>query len=115
MREDEFLAEVQARGGLGSPEEAERAVRATLAVLGSRLPSALLRPLAQLLPGRLGDALNTVVPGQDVPGQVVPGQDVDHGLAGPPGPVQDGVEPWAAADTAARIDHAEEQARCEWA
>lgn len=111
MREDEFLAEVQARGGLGSPEEAERAVRATLAVLGSRLPSALLRPLAQLLPGRLGDALNTVVPGQDVPGQ-----DVDHDrLAGPPGPVQDGVEPWAAADTAARIDHAEEQARCEWA
>jgi uncharacterized protein (DUF2267 family) len=106
MREDEFLAEVQARSGLDSPEEAERAVRATLAVLGSRLPTALLRPLAQLLPGRLGDALNAVVPVQDL----------DHDrLAGPAGPVQDGAEHWAAADTAARIDHAEAQARCEWA
>jgi uncharacterized protein (DUF2267 family) len=104
MREDEFLAEVQARGGFGSLEEAERAVRATLGVLGSRLPSALLRPLAQLLPGRLGDALRAIDRGQD-----------RHRLVEPPGPVQDGVEPWAAADTAARIDHAEAQARCEWA
>jgi uncharacterized protein (DUF2267 family) len=97
MTEDEFLAEVRRLGGLDSPEETERAVRATLAVLGARLPADLLGPLGRLLPGDLGELLHTLPPGQ-------------NGAVEPVGWPRDSAELWAAADTAARIDLAEAQA-----
>jgi uncharacterized protein (DUF2267 family) len=49
---DEFIKEVQQRGGFDTREHAERATRATLAVLGERLaggePSDLAAQLAEL-------------------------------------------------------------------
>jgi uncharacterized protein (DUF2267 family) len=97
MTEDELLADVRRLGGLDSPEETERAVRATLAVLGTRLPAHLLGPLGRLLPGDLGELLHTLPPGQ-------------NGAVEPVGWPRDSAELWAAADTAARIDLAEAQA-----
>jgi uncharacterized protein (DUF2267 family) len=97
MTEDEFLADVRRLGGLASAEDTERAVHATLAVLGSRLPTHLLGSLERLLPGNLGDLLHTVPPGPDA-------------AVEPVGWPRDSPELWAAADTAARIDLAEAQA-----
>jgi uncharacterized protein (DUF2267 family) len=97
MSEDEFLADVRRLGELDSPEDTERAVRATLSVLGSLLPTHLLGPLGRLLPGDLGDLLHAPPPGQ-------------NGAVEPAGWPRDSAELWAAADTAARIDFAEAQA-----
>jgi uncharacterized protein (DUF2267 family) len=97
MTEDEFFADVRRLGGLESPEDTERAVRATLAVLGTRLPTHLLGPLGRLLPGDLGELLHTLRSGRS-------------GAVQPVGWPRDSPELWAAADTAARIDLAEAQA-----
>ncbi|MBV8540833.1 MAG: DUF2267 domain-containing protein [Pseudonocardiales bacterium] len=55
MRDEEFIREIQARAGLGTPQDAERATRATLAVLGEQLPDSVAGALAAALPEGLGE------------------------------------------------------------
>lgn len=57
MRDDEFISEVQSRAGLAARGDAERAVRATLAILGEQLPDSVAGPAAAALPEQLGDQL----------------------------------------------------------
>jgi uncharacterized protein (DUF2267 family) len=57
VRDEEFIAEVQARAGLASPADAERASLAALAVLGEQLPDSVAGAAAAALPERLGDQL----------------------------------------------------------
>lgn len=57
MRDEEFISEVQARAGFGTRNEAERAVRATLTVLGEQLPDSVTSSVAAALPERLGQHL----------------------------------------------------------
>ncbi len=57
MRDEEFIAEVQARAGLDARDEVERAIRATLIVLGEQLPDNVVGPVAAALPERLGEQL----------------------------------------------------------
>jgi uncharacterized protein (DUF2267 family) len=55
VRDEEFINEVQARAGLDVPSDTERAVRATLTVLGEQLPDSVAGPVAAALPERLGE------------------------------------------------------------
>lgn len=57
MRDEEFISEVQTRAGLTVRADAERAVGATLAVLGEQLPGDVAGPAAAALPERLGERL----------------------------------------------------------
>lgn len=57
MRDEEFITEVQARADLAARGDAERAVRATLSVLGEQLPDDVVGPVAAVLPERLGEQL----------------------------------------------------------
>lgn len=57
MRYSEFITEVQAKAELPGRDDVERAVRATVETLGEQLPDTVGRPLAQLLPEQLSDAL----------------------------------------------------------
>jgi Uncharacterized conserved protein (DUF2267) len=57
VTDEEFIAEVQARAGLRTRADAERASRATLAILGEQLPDNVAGPAAAALPGQLGDQL----------------------------------------------------------
>jgi len=57
VRDEEFITEVQTRAGLSTRADAERATRATLAVLGERLPDSVVGPAAAALPERLGEQL----------------------------------------------------------
>jgi uncharacterized protein (DUF2267 family) len=57
MQEHEFVAAVKESLGLPDNESAERAVTATLTVLGQRLEGGESKDLAAQLPGRLADAL----------------------------------------------------------
>jgi uncharacterized protein (DUF2267 family) len=54
MRDEEFISEVRARAGLNTPEQARRAVTATLALLGEQLPDNVAGPVAAALPEGLG-------------------------------------------------------------
>lgn len=57
MRDEEFISEVQARAGLDTRNDAERAIRATLTILGEQLPDEVARSVAAALPERLGEQL----------------------------------------------------------
>jgi uncharacterized protein (DUF2267 family) len=57
MQEHEFVAAVKESLGLPDNTSAERAVRATLTVLGQRLEGGETKDLASQLPGGLADAL----------------------------------------------------------
>ncbi len=57
MKYDEFIKEVQTRGGMGSREEAERATRATLETLAERLAGGEPHDLASQLPPELAEHL----------------------------------------------------------
>lgn len=57
MRDEEFISAVQVRARLGAPGDAERAIRATLAVLGEQLPDSVAGLVAAALPERLGEQL----------------------------------------------------------
>ena len=57
MRDEEFISEVQARAGLGTRNDAERAARATLTILGEQLPDSVASAVAAALPERLGEHL----------------------------------------------------------
>ncbi len=57
MRDDEFISAVQARAGLPTRDDAERAIRATLTVLGEQLPDSVVGPAAAALPEGLGEQL----------------------------------------------------------
>ncbi|MGH3864740.1 MAG: DUF2267 domain-containing protein [Pseudonocardiaceae bacterium] len=55
MRDKEFISEVQFRAGLSARGDAERATRATLAILGEQLPDSVAGLVAAALPERLGE------------------------------------------------------------
>ncbi|MGH3783399.1 MAG: DUF2267 domain-containing protein [Pseudonocardiaceae bacterium] len=57
MRDEELISEVQARAGLDSRDDAERAIRATLTFLGEQLPDNVAGAVAAALPERLGEQL----------------------------------------------------------
>lgn len=57
MNDEEFITEVQNRAGLASRDDAARASRATLAVLGEQLPDSVAGPAAASLPEQLGNYL----------------------------------------------------------
>lgn len=57
MRDEEFITEVQARADLASRGDVERAIRATLTVLGEQLPDNVVGPIAAALPEQLGEQL----------------------------------------------------------
>ena len=57
MRDQEFIDEVQARAGLNSRGDTERAILATLAILGEQLPDSVAGAAAAALPEQLGDQL----------------------------------------------------------
>jgi len=57
VRDEEFIGEVQARAGLDTRDDAERAIRATLAVLSEQLPDDVTGVVAAALPERLGEQL----------------------------------------------------------
>jgi uncharacterized protein (DUF2267 family) len=57
MQEHEFVAAVKESLGLPDNQAAERAVKATLTVLGQRLQGGEAKDLASQLPGSLADAL----------------------------------------------------------
>ena len=57
MTDEEFISEVQARAGLCTRADAERASHATLAILGEQLPDNVAGPAAAALPEQLGDQL----------------------------------------------------------
>lgn len=57
MRDEEFITEVQARAGLDSRSDAQRAILATLTILGEQLPDTVAGSVAAALPERLGDQL----------------------------------------------------------
>lgn len=57
MRDEEFIIEVQARAGLPTRADVERAIRATLTVLGEQLPDDVVGPITAALPERLGEQL----------------------------------------------------------
>jgi uncharacterized protein (DUF2267 family) len=57
MHEEQFINDVQARAGLSSRSDAERAINAILEILGEQLPGNLIGPVAAALPERLGEHL----------------------------------------------------------
>jgi uncharacterized protein (DUF2267 family) len=59
MQEHEFVSAVKESLGLPDNQSAERAVRATLTVLGQRLQGGEAKDLASQLPGGLKDVLPT--------------------------------------------------------
>ena len=57
MRDEEFISEVQARAGLDTRNDAERAIRATLTILSEQLPDEVAGSVAAVLPGSFGEHL----------------------------------------------------------
>jgi uncharacterized protein (DUF2267 family) len=55
VRDQEFISEVASRAGLSERADAERAVRATLAVFGEQLPDSVAAAVAAALPEGLGE------------------------------------------------------------
>lgn len=64
MQEHEFVAAVRQSTGLPDAASAERAVKATLAVLGRRLAGGEAKDLASQLPGTLKEQFPTDGPGE---------------------------------------------------
>lgn len=65
MDYDQFVSTVRDEAGLGSRNEAERATRATLETLGSRLTEEEASDLAAQLPPELGQAVTGAPAGVD--------------------------------------------------
>jgi uncharacterized protein (DUF2267 family) len=57
MDDEQFINEVQNRAGLTARADAERAIYATMMLLGEQLPDNLVGPIAAALPERLGEQL----------------------------------------------------------
>lgn len=57
MHDEQFISEVAARAGLAVRDDAERAIVATLTILGEQLPDNVVGPVAAALPERLGQQL----------------------------------------------------------
>lgn len=57
MKYEQFVRQVEARGSFESRDHAEKAVRATLSVLGTRLGGGESKDLASQLPPEVGAAL----------------------------------------------------------
>ncbi len=55
MRDEEFITEVLTRSGLSARADADRVVRATLAILGEHLPDSVAGAVAAALPEQLGE------------------------------------------------------------
>ncbi|MDQ3906271.1 MAG: DUF2267 domain-containing protein [Actinomycetota bacterium] len=68
MHEEQFINEVQTRAGLAARGDAQRAIQATLEILGEQLPGNLVGPVAAALPERLGDHLWHTRPRSQVTG-----------------------------------------------
>lgn len=64
MQQDEIVSAVAQSVGIGDHESAERAVRATLMVLGSRLAGGQTANLASQLPPALAEVLPAEGPGE---------------------------------------------------
>lgn len=64
MQEHEFVAAVKESTGLPDNQSAERAIKATLAVLGQRLEGGEAKDLAAQLPGGLKEQLPSTGPGE---------------------------------------------------
>lgn len=64
MKEHEIVAAVAASAGIDDHELAERAVRATLTVLGSRLSGGQAANVASQLPAPLAEAMPSEAPGE---------------------------------------------------
>ena len=67
MKSDEFVAKVQRRAGLDSPESALLATGATLATLSERLAGGEVKDLASQLPPEIGVFLLQPMEGMGVP------------------------------------------------
>ncbi len=67
MKTDEFVAKVQRRAGLDSPESAVHVIRATLATLGERLAGGEVKDLASQLPPEIGTFLFEPMAGSGEP------------------------------------------------
>jgi uncharacterized protein (DUF2267 family) len=59
MRYEQFVAEVAGRLGLGERSDAERAIQATLGVLGAHLPEPHAAAVAKQVPGELAQMLRS--------------------------------------------------------
>jgi len=57
MKQDELVSAIRTTGGFESARQAERAVRATLAVLGERISGGETRDLAAQLPAAFAEVL----------------------------------------------------------
>lgn len=64
MTHEELVSHVASRAGLPGMQEAERTVRAVLAVLGERLSWPVIQAVAEELPGSLASSLREVTPHQ---------------------------------------------------
>ncbi|MFL5357714.1 DUF2267 domain-containing protein [Archangium sp.] len=64
MTHEELVSHVVGRAGLPGMQEAERTVRAVLAVLGERLSWPVIQAVAEDLPGALATSLREVTPHQ---------------------------------------------------
>lgn len=67
MKTDEFVAKVQRRADLSSPEAAFLAIGATLATLGERLAGGEVKDLASQLPPEIGEFLFQPLAGMGEP------------------------------------------------
>jgi uncharacterized protein (DUF2267 family) len=67
VKTDEFVAKVQRRARLGSPEEALGIIGATLATLGERLAGGEVKDLASQLPPEIGLFLSEPLAGAGEP------------------------------------------------
>ena len=94
MDEQEFVDEVHRQAGLCSRAETERAVWTTISLLSGQVPGQLRSPLAELIPGGLGDAVRAASDAADVS----PTAAEDTGA-------------WCAEETPARIERAEYEDR----
>jgi hypothetical protein len=94
MDEQEFVDEVHRLAGLCSRAETERAVWTTINLLSGQVPSQLRSPLAQLIPGGLGDAVRAAWAGP-----------------GPRTTACDDAGPWCVEETPGRIERAEHDDR----
>jgi hypothetical protein len=102
MDEQEFVDEVHRLAGLCSRAETERAVWTTINLLSGQVPSQLRSPLAQLIPGGLGDAVRAASTGPD-PGPAASG--------GAGSAASDDAGPWCVEETPGRIERAEYEDR----
>lgn len=95
MRDAEFITEGQTKVDLSGRDEVERAVRATVEMLGEQLPDTVARPLAELHPEQLSDQLRRAAWHQLA---------IDERASRPSRGVEGGEASWPGDDTHAGVD-----------